>query len=224
VGRWLSNSGRQPEAALHLRGFVLAAPTYQADPLPEAQTEGEFIQQYRPYTIPDSPNAFIEFMQTGQPSNGAGILHFAGHGDCCTDDNLGNWLVLTNKTAFYSVRAASNNLGNILGELRPILAFFNACNVGRAAPGPLGSNGGWGRALLNRGYQGYIGPLWSVYDRHAREVTETFYTLAIDQHLPLGEVMRCIRGKFAADNRLFTYLAYLYLGHPLASITFEPFD
>jgi hypothetical protein len=35
--------------------------------------------------------------------------------------------------------------------------------------------------------------------------------------------MRQIRAKFSADNRLFTYLAYLYLGHPLAKITYQPF-
>ena len=152
------------------------------------------------------------------------ILHFAGHGDCCTDTMRRNWLVLTNRQAFFDINSASTDLGNRLGKLRPILAFFNACNVGRTAPGPLGSNGGWGRALLNQQYKGYIGPLWSVYDQHARDICQTFYTLALDEHLDLGEVMRRIRARFSQDNRLFTYLAYLYLGHPLGKITYRPFE
>lgn len=225
VGRWLLETGSPiPEAALDLHGFVLETPTYTDQPLPQAQAEKQFLKErYKPYELPDQPDAFITFMKTGLPTNGTGILHFAGHGDCCTDEMRGNWLVLTNREALYDIRSASNNLGNSLGKLHPIFAFFNACNVGRAALGPLGSNGGWGRALLNQQYKGYIGPLWSVYDQHARDISETFYTLALDKSLPLGEVMRRIRARFSEDNRLFTYLAYLYLGHPLARITYTPF-
>ncbi|MFQ5613617.1 MAG: CHAT domain-containing protein [Anaerolineae bacterium] len=226
VGRWLLEVGTPaPEAALELRGFALAAPTYSDNPLPEAQAEQAFIKsKYDPYLIEDSIDAFRSFMQSGQPTGGAGIVHYAGHGDCCTDPMKGNWLVLTDGQAFFDVRSASNDLGNRLGKLGPTLAFFNACNVGRAAPGPLGSNGGWGRALLHQQYQGYIGPLWSVFDRHARDISQTFYTLALDEGLPLGEVMRRIRARFSEDNRLFTYLAYLYLGHPLAEIRYTPFE
>jgi len=226
VGRWLLEVGTTvPESNLDLMGFTLAAPTYTDHPLPEAEAEQNFIRQrYAPRILADNATDFIEFMETGEPTNGTGVLHFAGHGDCCTDPMRRNWLVLTNREALYDINSASTDLGNRLGKLRPTLAFFNACNVGRAAPGPLGSNGGWGRALLHQQYKGYVGPLWSVYDKHARDICQTFYTLALDQHLPLGEVMRQIRSKFSEDNRLFTYLAYLYLGHPLAQITYTPFD
>lgn len=226
VGRWLLEVGTPvPELSLDLHGFTLTVPTYANDPLPEAQAERAFLEErYAPYILDDDPAAFFTFMQSGQPTGGTGILHYAGHGDCCTDPLKGNWLILTNKQAFYDARSASNDLGNKLGKLKPTLAFFNACNVGRAAPGPLGSNGGWGRALLRQQYRGYIGPLWSVYDKHARDISQTFYTLALDQGLPLGEVMRQIRAKFAEDNRLFTYLAYLYLGHPVAKISYRPFE
>ncbi len=224
VGRWLLEVGAAPDTVLDLKGFTLAAPTYVDDPLPEAQAEQLFIKErYAPNFLDDSPQAFLSFMQSGQPGGGTGILHYAGHGDCCTDPIRGNWLVLTDKKAFYDARSASNDMGNRLGKLRPTLAFFNACNVGRAAPGPLGSNGGWGRALLHQQYKGYIGPLWSVYDKHARDIAQTFYTLALDKGLPLGEVMRQIRARFAEDNHLFTYLAYLYLGHPLAKIVYSPY-
>ena len=228
VGRWLWEVGvPTPDAKLDLHGFTVAAPTYSKDPLLQAQNEKEFIAKhprYRPQVLPDDANEFIAFMKTGQPSNGTGILHFAGHGDCCTDRMRRNWLVLTNRQALYDINSASTDLGNRLGKLRPTLAFFNACNVGRAAPGPLGSNGGWGRALLNQQYKGYIGPLWSVFDEHAHDICEKFYSLALDERLPLGEVMRRIRAHFTEDNRLFTYLAYLYLGHPMATITYTPFE
>lgn len=225
VGRWLLETGvTVPEAALNLEGFMLAVPSYETQPLPQAQEEKMFLKnRYHPRELADDPNDFLAFMKTGGDTYGTGILHFAGHGDCCTDKLRSNWLVLTNRNAFYDVNSASTDLGNRLGKLRPILAFFNACNVGRAASGPLGSNGGWGRALLNQEYKGYIGPLWSVYDQHARDVCQMFYTLALDEHLPLGEVIRRIRARFSKDNRLFTYLAYLYLGHPLAKITYTPF-
>ena len=226
VGRWLLETGNaQPEARLDLRGFTLAAPVYQDDPLPSAQQEADFLQRaYRARRLPNSADDFIRFMKTGRPTDGTGILHFAGHGDCCTDAQRRNWLVLENPRTLYDLNSAANNLGNRLGKLNPILAFFNACNVGRAAPGPLGSNGGWGRALLHQQYKGYIGPLWSVFDAHARDISQRFYALAIEDHLPLGEVMRQIRMTFSRDNRLFTYLAYLYLGHPLARIDYTPFE
>ncbi|HMQ55747.1 MAG TPA: CHAT domain-containing protein [Anaerolineae bacterium] len=225
VGRWLLEVGAPlPEVALTLEGFTLAVPRYTDNPLAEAQAEKAWLaERYRPYILSEAPEAFLDFMRSGQPTQGTGILHYAGHGDCCTDPLRGNWLVLTNRQAYFDARAASNDLGNRLGKLKPTLAFFNACNVGRAAPGPLGSNGGWGRALLRQQYKGYVGPLWSVYDQHARDIAETFYRLALDEALPLGEVMRQIRARFAHDNRLFTYLAYLYLGHPLAKITYHPF-
>lgn len=226
VGRWLLEVGIPiPERTLALHGLSVAAPTYEEAPLLQAQREKEFIEQrYHPYVLPDDANAFITFMQTGQPRKGTGILHFAGHGDCCTDLMRQNWLVLTNRDALYDIASASTDLGNRLGKLCPTVAFFNACNVGRSAPGPLGSNGGWGRALLSQQYKGYIGPLWSVYDEHASDICQMFYALALDEHLPLGEVMRRIRTRFIEDNRLFTYLAYLYLGHPLATITYTPFE
>ncbi|MBB5498630.1 CHAT domain-containing protein [Paraburkholderia sp. MM5384-R2] len=226
VGRWLLETGTSvPDARLDLKGFVVAAPTYDESPLPQAQQERQFLStKFQAFELPDNANDFIKFMRTGAPTEGAGILHFAGHGDCCTDAIRRNWLVLTNRTALYDINSASTDLGNQLGKLRPVFAFFNACNVGRAAKGPLGSNGGWGRALLGQRYRGYVGPLWSVYDRHARDIAETFYTLAISEQRPLGEVMQRIRAKFSSNNRLFTYLAYLYLGHPLAKLEYEPFD
>lgn len=227
VGRWLLDTGCAiPDQALHLRGFVVVAPTYSDRPLPQAQEEKRFlVERYQPHELPDEPEAFRTFMQSGEPTGGAGIVHFAGHGDCCTDIMRRNWLVLTNREALYDINSASTDLGNRLGKLGPVVAFFNACNVGRAAPGPLGSNGGWGRALLNQRYKGYLGPLWSVHDQHARDISETCYTLALgDEPLPLGEVMRQIRSRFSEDNRLFTYLAYLYLGHLLARIHYTPFE
>jgi len=226
VGRWLLGTGTPiPDSKLDLYGFSLVAPKYSGNPLPQAQIEKEFIEKhYQPYVLPDNPEEFIKFMKTGQPTDGTGILHFAGHGDCCTDKMRRNWLELTNRQALYDINSASIDRGNKLGKLRPIVAFFNACNVGRAAPGPLGSNGGWGRALLNQQYKGYIGPLWSVYDQHARDICQMFYTLALDEALSLGEVMRRIRYRFSEDNRLFTYLAYLYLGHPFAKIKYTPFE
>ncbi len=226
VGRWLLEVGHpMPDARLDLHGFTLATPTYSDDSLLEAQAEKTFLQAtFGPRTLADDAETFINFMVDGQPTNGTGILHFAGHGDCCTDTMRRNWLVLTNRQALYDINNAGTDLGNRLGKLGPTLAFFNACNVGRAAKGPLGSNGGWGRALLHQQYKSYIGPLWSVYDKHARDISQTFYTLALKQGLPLGEVMRQIRDKFRTDNRLFTYLAYLYLGHPLAQIKYTPFE
>jgi hypothetical protein len=224
VGRWLQGiEPYLPPETLNLEGFALAAPVYIQNPLPEAQKEREFIKKYKPYPILDTPTLFRNFMKDGRPTGGTGILHFAGHGDCCTDEIRGNWLVLSDEGEgdWYDIRAAGTDLGNGLGKLgRDVVAFFNACNVGRSASGPLGSNGGWGRALLAQQYKGYVGPLWSVYDEHARDISETFYNLALTQQLPLGEVMRQIRLKFDADNHLYTYLAYLYLGHPLARINF----
>jgi hypothetical protein len=226
VGRWLPETGTAiPEDRLALRGFTLAAPDYPDDPLPSARQEAEFLARaYSARQLPNKAEAFIRFMQNGQPTGGTGILHFAGHGDCCTDAQRRNWLVLASPSTLYDINSAGNDLGNRLGKLGPTLAFFNACKVGRAAPGPLGSNGGWGRALLHQQYKGYIGPLWSVYDDHARDISEGFYAMAINEGLPLGEVMRRIRMCFSQDNRLFTYLAYLYLGHPLAEIEYTPFE
>lgn len=227
VGRWLQGViPSTPPLALKLHGLALAAPVYVKEPLPEAQLERQYLEQrYHPAPVLQTPGHFRTFLLDGQPTGGAGILHFAGHGNCCTDPIRGNWLILSDDGdgVWYDINAAGNDLGNRLGKLgRDVVAFFNACNVGRSAEGPLGSNGGWGRALLDQNYKGYIGPLWSVYDKHARDISQTFYELALDKQQPLGEVMRQIRLKFAADNRLFTYLAYLYLGHPMAKIHYTP--
>jgi len=234
VGRWLPGVAKsQPSTNLELRGFALAVPKYVGKPLNAAENARIFLKKYDPYFIEKDdvpfPDVFIEYMSTGSPTNGTGILHYSGHGNCCTDVQKAVWLELDDGMSFYSIAQAKNEFSNYLGKTpegspTPTFAFFNACKASFVKQNALGTIGGWARALLYNNYDGYVGPLWSVEDNHASMVSEKFYTKAIDEGLPLGEVMRQIREEFTKNNRLFTHIAYIYFGHPLTKIAYTPFE
>lgn len=232
IGRWLLGlEDGSPRPELNLQGMAVVVPDYEKT-LPGTQAMKEFAKRWhgRPVGVREDDTfdsrIFYEFMSTGRPTNGAGILHYAGHGDCCKDLGKLVWLVLSDdQEDVYDYNAANSPLSNRFSARdRDVLIFFNACTTGQAVETGLGSVASWSRAMLCRGYDSFIGPLWYVDDIYARTVAELFYTLSIgDDPLPLGEVMRQIRSKYMDNLEQFTYLAYSYYGHPDARVVFTPF-
>ncbi|HUF39463.1 MAG TPA: CHAT domain-containing protein [Anaerolineales bacterium] len=231
VGRWLLGlEAGSPQPSLSLEGMSVAVPDYRKE-LPGTQAMKTFAAPWNPHLVGVrdggfDPAGFYEFMASGDPTGGTGILHYAGHGDCCKDMGKLVWLMLSDEADdVYDYNAANSPLSNRFAKReRDVLVFFNACTAGQAAETELGTTASWSQVMLDRGYDSYIGPLWYVDDGYARDVAETFYALAIGEApLPLGEVMRRIRSKYMENLRLYTYLAYSYYGHPNATVTFTPF-
>ena len=231
VGRWLLGlETGSPQPSLSLEGMSVAVPDYRKE-LPGTQAMKTFAAPWNPHLVgirdgAFDPAGFYEFMASGDPTGGTGILHYAGHGDCCKDMGKLVWLVLSDEADdVYDYNAANSPLSNRFAKReRDVLVFFNACTAGQAAETELGTTASWSQVMLDRGYDSYIGPLWYVDDGYARDVAETFYALAIGEApVPLGEVMRRIRSKYMENLRLYTYLAYSYYGHPNATVTFTPF-
>ncbi|MCP4143155.1 MAG: CHAT domain-containing protein [Chloroflexi bacterium] len=238
VGRWIIGAGNdnQPKSCLNLVGFTLSVPEYLKKPLPVAQAEKEKLKaKYKAQLLEGDPKVFRDFMEGGGAYQGTGIFHFSGHGECCKQKRI-VWLKLSDTDASvdkaqrlytYSEARSSNKVAMWARKTHSSdsLAFFNACRAGRSESEALGPKGYWARALFPRGFDSFIGPLWNVNDSHAGKVANKFYELALEEGVPLGEIMRQIRGEFLADGEYLkiSFLAYIYYGHPMATIQYTEF-
>ena len=95
------------------------------------------------------------------------------------------------------------------------LVFLNACETGRVGQS-LSELGGWPKQFLGAGASAFLGTLWKVSDRQAREFAKIFYTEFL-AGTPIGEAVRVsrreIHQRYPGDP---SWLAYTVYAHPLA--------
>ena len=136
------------------------------------------------------------------------IVHFACHGQI--DPNPGfNGIVLNEgNTRLDALYVAGS-------KMESAFVFLNACQIGQATE-LLDGAGGMAAEFLKTGASGFVAPLWSVDDQVAQDTALGFYKTALEEGVPVAEVLRQRRAQFDPDiaSPQTTHLAYVYYGHP----------
>ena len=206
-----------PPESLDISTMVLVIGDYLATngvrPLPKATEEGnELAALYRAVRLSAEVGEIEPMFNGVLERDGARIdpdlVHFACHGQI--DPNPGfNGIVLNEGNArLDALYVAGSRM------LRPFV-FVNACQVGQTTE-LLDDAGGLATSFLKTGARGFVAPLWNVDDQIAKDTALAFYDAALDQRLPVAEVLRRRRAMFdlSAAKPEPTHLAYIYYGHP----------
>ncbi len=222
VGRWILDPPNDvpmaPSAEITVDNVAAVVGEYAETPrwdrLPQAEAEGTFLADQFGATYRSADGKTIEGLFKRSLRNPPQLMHFACHG---TSGQQGNALLSNDGTEFYDFMFEASAAGR---EDRPFV-FLNACRVG-AADEALTQYGGFAATFLRSGFTGFIGPLWDVDDTIAHEIATSFYKRAADGESP-SEILRSVRANFVEhegqDDPPTTYMAYVYYGHPAATIT-----
>ncbi|MFF8996316.1 CHAT domain-containing protein [Streptomyces sp. NPDC014983] len=142
----------------------------------------------------------------------AGLLHFACHN---AFTGAGSCVTMADGP-FDPIDLASAAQLRTLRPHRP-LVFFNACRSAGEIDW-FGESLGWAPQFLNAGAGAFLGTLWPVRSRSAREFAEAFYDQLITRRRPLGLASlfarQTIRDMHGGDP---TWLAYAVYGSPAAT-------
>ncbi|HEX8436315.1 CHAT domain-containing protein, partial [Archangium sp.] len=215
VARWLLDYETSLTARLPQGAVVTIAPDYQDHkmlaPLPEAQEESSLLaQRFGAMRVPGSYRPVMDLLEGHYIKKPIAVLHFAGHGKYSGDDAAPSCIYLEDEPLqTLDVRNSMVKLGQ---KSRP-LVLFNACEVG-AARDMLGGMGGWAEAFVNRGFSGFIAPMWPVQDAHAREAVEQLMADLREKHHTVGQALRDLRQRAARTSP--TYLSYVFVGDVMA--------
>lgn len=204
--------GRRLGRRLSLRPsrFVLAEGS-----LPQAQRE---IDVLRRLLDPDQPagsviadvKTLLDLIQNGN----FGLLHFA----CHNGFDIGRGSSITMDSGLFTPTLMTTAaIDQVLGRTAPTI-FMNACrSAGLAAT--YNRLDGWASMFLEAGATAFIGSLWAVRDRTAREFAEEFYQ-QLHGGCPLGEAMMRARQVMAAERPNDpAWLAYTVYGNPGAMVS-----
>lgn len=227
--RWLWEANRQPPPALSVgkgraRYILPVYPRVQSiglQPLPQAQEERTFLE-----TNFQAEAVTPTLAEVRQLLRGPGVfdlLHFAGHGlafDATMRDASimleGEMLGGSYNPSYLKSTAVAGN--GDFGPRRPI-AVLNACQAGRPFRN-LSGLGGYAQAFLSRGAGVFVGTMWSVGDRLARDFTEALYQSLLDGASLAVAVKDARRVARQAEDA--TWLAYAVYGHPDATLELDP--
>ena len=214
MGRWLSAGDSTFGAALELplRRLGVIAPgdslLLQAG-LEKQELLGLRREDRQVLEISAEPEAMADAMAAADLDG----WHFCGHGQV-EDGSAEPWyLCLESLDSFeaFQLHGRARRLGN-----RHPLVFLNACYGGRAGYGLTGL-GGLPASFLRVGAGAFIGPLWQVSDVGAALFARVFYATFLAGGT-LGEAALEARMALRRANPDDpTWLAYLVLGHPLAT-------
>jgi len=227
VGRWIPPVTRDrtgadmpptpPEDLVDVGGMAIVVGDYAGDTageLPGAVQEGrDLAVAYRARRLAAKDSDVLLLMagrleQDGSPFHPA-LVHFAAHGESSPQAQQYTGIVLVGERRLDPLVVRGSDLPRLS---RPFV-FLNACEVGTAGR-LLSTYAGLAGALLVEGCRGFLAPLWKVGDEEARRVALAFYEAALDQGIPVGEVVRRIRAQFGPDSTSLVPMAYVYYGHP----------
>ncbi|MDF1505800.1 CHAT domain-containing protein, partial [Roseisolibacter sp. H3M3-2] len=234
MGRWILDDGAvptPPATTVPVKRMAALAGHYPAAsglaPLPHAVEEAREIgKRFGAVVRLASEEAVSQLLEAALEENlekgGAEVVHFAGHGEVDPKSVGAGGLFLDTGHALHPMLFAATPLG---ARHQPFL-FLNACMVGTGGE-MLGDAAGFPGQCLGGGFRGLVAPLWAVRDTVARQVALDFYAAAFGDGgaapRPLGEVLREIRGRYAASVAakapVPTYLAYVLYGHPALTLT-----
>ncbi len=234
LGRWILDAGAvplPPATSVPVKRMAALAGHYPStsglQPLPHAVEEAQELEKrfgaVTSFATADAVASLLDgALKYGLSTGGAEVIHFAGHGEVDPRNPGSGGLFLDDGMPIHPLLFASTPLGE---KHQPFL-FLNACMVG-AGGEMLGDAAGFPGQCLGGGFRGMVAPLWAVRDTVARQVALDFYAAAFGGDgkpaRPLGEVLREIRGRYAASVQakkpVPTYLAYVLYGHPGLTLT-----
>lgn len=206
-----------PPESLDVRVMTLVIGDYLATSgqraLPKAMEEGdELAALYRAVRLVATLGEIDALFDGTLVRDGApvvpDIVHFACHGQIDPNPRF-NGIVLNEGHARLDALYVAGS------RLRGSFVFINACQVGQTTE-LLDDAGGLATAFLRTGASGFVAPLWNIDDQIAKDTALGFYRAALDDRVPVAEVLRRRRALFdpAAPTPQPTHLAYVYYGHP----------
>jgi hypothetical protein len=239
VGRWVPPITRTrragdrppmpPVATLSVDAMAVVVGDYASDvgirPLPNAVAEGDsIVTRYRGMRLTATEADVERLLGNALLRDGVAyvprVVHFACHGEFDPLHEQYSGIVLSHGGHRLSPMIVQ---GAALTRAAQPFVFLNACQVGTAGR-VLSAYGGMAGAFLAEGCRAYIAPLWNVDDQAAHDIALSLYQQALEQGVPVAEVLRQVRGGFAgspgtAQNA--TALAYVFYGHPALKLTLQ---
>jgi hypothetical protein len=167
--RWIPGIGRVPELSLSSMGLIVP----DDSGLENAERERQMVHALAGSgrAVTDIPPTYLGVRKALAGAEFDG-LHFSGHGQFPDQANPAKAEIELEGGKKLRPSDISGVAAN-LGRRHPVV-FFNACQVGRQAPGLTGI-GGWASALLRNGAAAFVGSHWEVADDLALTFASTFY-------------------------------------------------
>lgn len=188
--------------------------------LEETRLEEQFLEkELQARKVNPDPGSVLALLRS---KNGFDLLHLACHGEAVSKSISESQLLLKEveingklKATYLPQLSVAQSTPAPKG-LRPIVVI-NACQTGRQGF-QLTRMGGFASAFLGYGAGLFVGALWSVGDRAAREFAEAFYK-HLKKGLPLSQASIKARAETKAKNPIdATWLAYVIYGDPFARL------
>jgi hypothetical protein len=140
-------------------------------------------------------------------------MHVASHGLRVESGTSSAVLVLENGETL-APSAVAGRIASNIRHLQPAFVF-NACDSGGASF-VLTGIGGWAERLIRNGAGLFLGTLWPVDDRQAKELCIALYR-ALLSGVPVGTALRGARRALRKPGEI-TWLAYTLYAHPNAVV------
>ncbi len=216
LGRWIRSDYITAPQQIPLERTYVVAPNYviASKNLKWAPQEAKFVcASFQPSKAIDP--ADLDKINEALREQGATLLHFICHGAASAGTDQTVYLRdMVNNLSCSVVEGSDEFVTTFFRD--HTFVFLNACEVGRAAPALVGTNG-FATTFLRLGASGVVAALWSVKDDIAHQVAETFYTKVLqDPQTPFAEILRDIRAQAYSGSAEDTYAAYCFYGSPLA--------
>lgn len=224
--RWLHNHRNAPRRVRVRSGHAFHCvpdyphPDYE---LPAAQEEIAFLEAElgSHWAGADSASLRALLREPGRVD----LFHFSGHGEAEAQKPHAARVLLEGRVEGrqylpdYLRSEVVEQHARLCAERgnRPVVVL-NACQIGRAG-WHLTSIGGFAEAFLRAGAGVFVGTLWAVGDRPAKQFTEAFYA-ALKSGKCLADAATAARER-AREAGEATWLAYAVYGHPQAVVRFE---
>ena len=140
---------------------------------------------------------------------GCSLLHFAGHSQVSQGAVRGGFQLSDGI-------ASPEDVIKACGAAAPALVFANSCSSSTRTGWTEASTRTFSlaSALLMRGSQHYIGPMWDVPDEDALSIALRFYEKALSG-ISFGEALRSARATIATNGRHpLSFAGYVLYGQP----------
>jgi hypothetical protein len=231
IGRWILDPSalRVPARSLHVSTMAVVWGVY-AGPgmrrLTAAEQEAQQLQEtYGAVSIEAQPEPVLALLSGRPPTD---LLHFAVHGTY-NPDSVSQGIYLVSGAPIDSLQVSGSDL-----SARTPFIFLNTVQIS-SAQSPLGDYGGMAQAFLRAGASGVLVAVWPIPDTDAQRVALEFYESVFKAAAQtdgrgtgggqpaVADVLRRARaGKGADQDRMLSYLAYQFYGHPSFRLAMSP--
>jgi hypothetical protein len=202
--------GRRPAQSLSLSPAWFVLPDGAP---PQARDEVSALCQLLhrepgPEPVIDALTPLLDLIRAGD----FGLLHFACHN---AFDPASGSAITFDKRQFTPTQLTTAAISRTLQGAAPTV-FINACRSAGVSPS-YHQLDGWARKFLDAGAGAFIGSLWAVRDRTAREFASELYR-SLQAGNALGQAVMQARRAAATEPGDPTWLAYAVYGDPRATL------